>query len=84
MHESHEQTKFENDIKDHPAFPELQHLQNLNVNSSDPATVAEKDRLLSEAIQQLQKFREQLIQEHRLQNKVSCISCIERVLVSNL
>lgn len=74
VHESLEHTKFENDIKDHPALPELQLLQNMNTNSSDPTTIVEKDRLISEAIQQLQKFREQLIQEHRQQNKVKLIS----------
>lgn len=63
--ESPEQSKLENDIGPHPLFHELHRLQTIPTNS-DPATIAEKERKLSEIIQQLQKFREQL-QEH-LQN----------------
>ena len=70
VQESLEQTKFENDIKEHPILPELQIFQSINNNSSDSTTIAEKDRLITETIQQLQKFREQLIQDHRQQNKV--------------
>jgi len=73
VQESLEQTKFENDVQDHPTLPELQLLQSINTNLSDPTTIVEKDRMILEAIQKLQKFREQLMQDHRQQNKVSFI-----------
>lgn len=74
-HESSEHTKFENDVKDHPAFLELLQLHAITANAgnSDSAIIAEKERRLGEIIVQLQKAREQLLsqQEQIQNNKVS-------------
>lgn len=76
--ETYEQNKLENDVKaEHPAFLEHLQLQAIAANAcnSDPASLAEKERRLSEIILQLQKAREHLqSQKEYFQNTSNKVS----------